>query len=58
MQNFVSTIGAMHEKKIEAMHIDNIFPEFRQGGLPSTCPSSRQSWPQQKFVIMGPTPGT
>jgi hypothetical protein len=34
MQNVVSTIGAMHEKKIEAMHIDNIFPEFRQGGLP------------------------
>ena len=34
MQNFVSTIGAMHEKKIEAMHIDNIFPEYQQGGLP------------------------
>jgi len=34
MQNVVSTIGAMHEKKIKAMHIDNIFPEFRQGGLP------------------------
>ena len=34
IQNFVSTIGAMHEKKIEAMHIDNIFPEYQQGGLP------------------------
>ena len=34
MQNFVSTIGAMHEKKIEAMHIDNIFPEYQQGGPP------------------------
>ena len=34
MKHFVTSMGAMHEKQIEAMHIDNIFPEFRQGGLP------------------------
>jgi hypothetical protein len=34
MQNFVSTMGAMHEKQIEAIRIDNIFPEYQQGGLP------------------------
>ena len=43
MQNVVSTIGAMHEKKIEAMHIDNIFPEFRQGGLPVPARVSRST---------------
>ena len=34
MKHFVTSMGAMHEKQSEAMHIDNIFPEFRQGGLP------------------------
>ena len=40
VRNFMSMIGAMHAKKIEAMHIDNIFPEFRQGGLPVPVVSS------------------
>ena len=34
IKNFVSTIGTMHEKKTEAMHNNNIFPEYQQGGLP------------------------
>ena len=35
MKNSVSTMGAMHEKQIEAIDIDNIFiPEYQQGGLP------------------------
>ena len=34
MKNFVTTMGAMHEKQIEAIRIDNIFPEYQQGGLP------------------------
>ena len=35
MKSFVATMGAMHEKQIEAIHVDNIFiPEYRQGGLP------------------------
>jgi hypothetical protein len=42
-QNFVSMIGAMHEKKIEAMHIDNIFPECQQGGLPFPARLNRTS---------------
>ena len=34
MKSFVATMGAMHEKQIKAIHVDNIFPEYRQGGLP------------------------
>ena len=34
MQNSVSTMGAMHEKQIEAIRIDNISPEYQQGGPP------------------------
>ena len=35
IKNSVSTMGAMHEKQIEAIDIDNIFiPECQQGGLP------------------------
>ena len=34
MKNSVATMGAMHEKQIKANHVDNIFPEYLQGGLP------------------------
>ena len=34
MENFVTTMGAMHKKQIKAIRIDNIFPEYQQGGLP------------------------
>ena len=34
MQNSASTMGVMHKKQIEAIRIDNIFPEYQQGGLP------------------------
>ena len=41
VQNLCPRLGRLHEKKIEAMHIDNIF-----SGVPArrtTCPSSPQS---------------
>ena len=34
MKNFVATMGAMHDKQIKAVHVDNIFLEYWQGGLP------------------------
>ena len=34
IKSFVVTIRAIDEKQIKAIHVDNIFPEYRQGGLP------------------------
>ena len=41
MKSFVTTMGARHEKQIKVIHVDNIFPEYQQGG--TTCPNSPQS---------------
>ena len=33
IKSFVTTMEARHEKQIKAIHVDNIFPEYQQGGL-------------------------
>ena len=63
MKNSVATMaGAMHEKQIKAIHVDNIFPEYRQGGLPVPARLNRSAMRylfgthalHQHHHIMGP----